>query len=62
MNLLLSCAGHNLRLVLNRLRESSERNFVAQYFSGFLLETGTVGKLQLRNLKYSLKSYRVPTT
>ena len=40
MNLLLSWAGHNLRLVLKRLRESCERNFVAQYFGGSFAGNG----------------------
>ena len=33
MNVLLSCAEHNLRLILKRLRDSCARIFFAQFFA-----------------------------
>ena len=40
MNVLLSFAGHNLRLILIRLRDRCARFFVAQFFAGLFTKNG----------------------
>ena len=40
MNVLLSCAGHNLRLILKRLRDRCARIFLAQFFPGLFTKKG----------------------
>ena len=62
MNALLSCAGHNLQLILKRLRDSCAQIFLSHGISvGISPETRAVGgKLRLRSVKRRLRPFPLP--